>query len=44
MITVSNGVIDVKVISREVYTPGEETEIEAAQKIRAILELSLIHI
>lgn len=40
MITVGEGTVNIKVISREVYTPGEETEIEAAQKIRAILETS----
>ena len=40
MIIVEGGQVDVKVTSREVYTIGEETEIEAAQKIRAILETS----
>lgn len=40
MITIAKGTVNVKVIFREVYTPGEETEIEAAQKIRAILETS----
>lgn len=40
MITVEKGQVNAKVTSREVYIIDGETEIEAAQKIRAILETS----